>query len=269
MTRGILADLQLAQRLERAEGHACAMSVEARAAAYPQTGAEWIKVAGAYAMFDIPSSPLNQTFGLGLFDEVTPEHMDTVESFFRERSQPVHHEVSPVSGRRLLNLLTKRGYKPIEYTSVMYRELNELGPAPATDVQTRITRPDEHDLWARTVTRGWSDSSELGELIYDLCRVSAGAPGRVLFFAEIDQVPVAGGVLAVHERVGLLGGASTLPDYRRRGAQAALLYARQKYAAEAGCDVAMMSAEHPGGVSQRNAERAGFRIAYTRIKFER
>ncbi|MCX6621649.1 MAG: hypothetical protein NTY38_11355 [Acidobacteria bacterium] len=39
------------------------------------------------------------------------------------------------------------------------------------------------------------------------------------------------------------------------------------YAASAGCDLAMMCAE-PGSVSQRNAERQGFRIAYTRIKWE-
>jgi len=38
-----------------------------------------------------------------------------------------------------------------------------------------------------------------------------------------------------------------------------------KYAAAQGCDIAMMCAL-PGSASQRNAERQGFRIAYTRIK---
>jgi hypothetical protein len=37
-----------------------------------------------------------------------------------------------------------------------------------------------------------------------------------------------------------------------------------RYAAEQGCDLAMMCAA-PGSASQRNAERQGFRIAYTRI----
>ena len=36
--------------------------------------------------------------------------------------------------------------------------------------------------------------------------------------------------------------------------------------AEQGCDLAMMGAA-PGSASQRNAERHGFRIAYTRIKW--
>jgi hypothetical protein len=30
----------------------------------------------------------------------------------------------------------------------------------------------------------------------------------------------------------------------------------------------MVSAQPPGGASQRNAERHGFRIAYTRIKWQ-
>ena len=39
------------------------------------------------------------------------------------------------------------------------------------------------------------------------------------------------------------------------------------YAADQGCDLAMMCAL-PGSGSQRNAERHGFRIAYTRIKWQ-
>jgi hypothetical protein len=39
------------------------------------------------------------------------------------------------------------------------------------------------------------------------------------------------------------------------------------YAFEHGCDLAMMVAE-AGSNSQRNAERKGFRVAYTRIKWK-
>jgi hypothetical protein len=38
-------------------------------------------------------------------------------------------------------------------------------------------------------------------------------------------------------------------------------------AADMGCDLAMMVTQ-PGSDSQRNAERNGFRIAYTRTKWE-
>jgi hypothetical protein len=65
-----------------------------------------------------------------------------------------------------------------------------------------------------------------------------------------------------------LAGASTIPDGRKRGAQNALLDHRLQHAAAHGCDIALMGAL-PGSGSQRNAERHGFRIAYTRIKWKR
>ena len=67
--------------------------------------------------------------------------------------------------------------------------------------------------------------------------------------------------------VALLAGASTVPEGRRQGAQRALLEARLQTAVDAGCDLAMMVAA-PGSASQRNAERQGFRIAYTRTKWQ-
>jgi hypothetical protein len=67
MTRVPLhADLELATRLELAEGHSTAAAVEARASLDPSSGACWIEIAGALAMFDGVGSPLTQTFGLGL-----------------------------------------------------------------------------------------------------------------------------------------------------------------------------------------------------------
>src|SRR5260370_40499017 len=91
----IFADLELARRLERPEAVGGARFVEARRRLLPETGAEWIEVAGAYAMYDGPASPVTQTFGLGLFAETTPADLDRIESFFQVRGAPVCHEVSP------------------------------------------------------------------------------------------------------------------------------------------------------------------------------
>ena len=80
-------------------------------------------------------------------------------------------------------------------------------------------------------------------------------------------MPGAAGALILHEGVALFGGAATVPELRRRGMQAVLLCERMRYAAEHGCDLAMMVAE-AGSNSQRNAERKGFRVAYTRLKWK-
>ena len=94
----IFADLHLARRLERAEATAGARFVEAHRRLEPICKAEWLDVAGTYAMFDGPDSPVTQTFGLGLFSEPNAVDLDRLETFFVERGAPVVHEVSPLAG---------------------------------------------------------------------------------------------------------------------------------------------------------------------------
>ena len=89
----------------------------------------------------------------------------------------------------------------------------------------------------------------------------------VCFLAEIDGKPGAAGALCLHEGVALFAGAATVPELRHRGLQSALLRERMRYAFDHGCDLAMMGAL-PGSNSQRNAERNGFQIAYTRTKWQ-
>ena len=264
----IFSDVDLARRLERAEGHANREFVETRARLFPEVGAEWIEVAGAYAMYDGAASLLTQTFGLGMFEETTSADMDRIENFYRERGAPVFHEISPLADASLLPLLNERGYQPLEFTSVMFRPISVEGddlPAPRNDtINVRIVGEDEHELWAQTAARGWSEFTEFADQILELSRVSAKRAGASSFLAEIEGEPIATGGMGIYDGVLLLAGASTVPEGRRQGAQMALLHSRLRFAAERGCDVAMMCAQ-PGSTSQRNAERNGFRIAYTRI----
>lgn len=269
MTLEILADVGLSRRLERAEAAANARFVEARARLAPETGACWIEVAGAYAMYDGPRSPCTQTFGLGLFQQPSGSDMDALEAFFRERGAPVCHEVSPVCDFSVAAMLSERGYRPIEFTNVMYLPLAG-GARPAvegTAVRARRVDDGERELWARTLAEGWREFTEYADLMEELAVVSAARENGHAFLAELDGRPVAAGALAIHEGVALFSGVSTLPEWRKRGAQRALLESRLEYALSAGCDLAMMCAQ-PGSASQRNAERQGFRIAYTRIKWQ-
>ncbi|HLL72733.1 MAG TPA: GNAT family N-acetyltransferase [Pyrinomonadaceae bacterium] len=266
----IFSDLNLARRLERAEGQTNREFVETRARLFPESGAEWIEVAGAYVMYDGAASLLTQTFGLGLFQATTGADMDEIENFLRERGAQVFHEVSPLADASLLPLLNERGYQPCEFTSVMFCPLGGAEddlPAPRNDrVKVRVVGEDEHELWAQTATRGWSEFTEFADQILDLSRVSAKRTGTASFLAEIDGEPVATGGVGICDGVVLLAGASTVPEGRRQGAQTALLKSRLRFAAGQGCDIAMMCAQ-PGSTSQRNAERNGFRIAYTRVKW--
>lgn len=264
----MFADDALARRLERTEGAAGASFVEAHAAASPLSEACWIEVAGAYAMYDGPYSPITQSFGLGMFRPLGESQLNAIEDFFRKRGAQPAHEVCPLADRSTMATLAERGYLPIEFTSVMFQPLPAArsGAGPNPNIRVRLIEAEDNELWAQTAAGGWRDLTMDSDVVLDLMRVNAVRRSAASFLAELDGRPIAAAALSIHDGVALLAGASTLPEARRQGAQFALLEARLRYSAGAGCDLAMMCAE-PGSASQRNAERNGFRIAYTRVKW--
>ena len=262
------ADLELARRLERTEARSNAAFVEARAKAFPSLGAEWIEVAGTFAMFDGPGSPSTQTFGLGMFEPLSAADFDRLEQFFIERGADVFHEVCPLADPSTFALLSERGYQPIEFSNVLYRPISadlRLDATRNEQIRVRRIRDDEVDLWAQTMFEGWSEFTEVADFLRDLGHVTARSKS-LPFLAELDGKQIAAGTLSINEDVALLAGASTIPSARRQGAQNALLEERLRYGATQGCNVGTM-VTLPGSGSQRNAERHGFRIAYTRTKW--
>ncbi len=218
-------------------------------------------------VFDGVDSPTTQTFGLGLFEELTPQTLDIIERFFRDRGAPVLHEISPLAGIAALDLLCARNYRPVEISSVLYRSIEDSTIREENNIRVRVTGPQEAELWSQVNARGWShEHPELADFLLQSGAFASAREHSVSFVGELDGEPGAAGTLCIHDGVALFGGAATIPEFRRRGLQAALLDGRMRYAFEHGCDLAMMVAEI-GSNSQRNAERKGFRIAYTRLKW--
>ena len=264
----MFADLALSRRLERAEGQSCVEFAEAQRRLHPESGADWIESAGAYAVFSGVDSPITQSFGLGIFEELSPTSLDTIERFFLDRGAPVLHEVSPLAGVAALDLLCRRNYQPIEISNVLYRSVEPSDSKRDSRICVCVIAPEEAQLWAKVSASGWAhEHPELLDTILQLGAIIAARRQSTCFLAEIDHTPGAAGALSMHDKVALFAGASTVPEMRRRGLQAALLQERMRYAFDHGCDLAMMVAV-PGSDSQRNAERNGFRIAYTRTKWK-
>ena len=264
----MLADLALSRRLERAEGHANARFVEARARVEPSVAVCWTEIAGAYAMFDGPDSPVTQSFGLGVFAEASESDLDSIEAFFFDRGAACHLEISPLAGLELTRLLVARGYMPEEQSNVLYQTLPGA-PTHALDprIEVRLSPPEESELWGRIALEGWrGESPEIVDYLRSIGPAIAAREDSAPFLALIEGRPVACGALCTHQGTAVLAGACTIPDARRRGAQRALLDARLAWAAAKGCDLASVVTQ-PGSSSQRNAERQGFRVAYTRTKW--
>jgi Acetyltransferase (GNAT) domain len=261
-------DLELSRRLERTEGSIGASFTVVQQARAPEIGATWHDFDGTYAIFDGDGSPLTQTFGLGLFAPVTASSLAAIEAFFTSRGAPVMHEVSPLAGVETLQLLVDRGYGPIELSTVLAQAIDAL-PAPpaAAGLHAREIEPADRAAWVETSIAGWSADPAFAPIIRAMAEVASENPAMRHYVVERDGAPVATGSLGIHDGVALLAGASTIPAARGLGAQAVLLAARLADARRQGCDLAMMAAA-AGSTSQRNAERRGFRVAYTRTKWQ-
>ncbi len=221
-------------------------------------------VGRGFAVYTGPAFPVNRAIGLGLSGPVCEDDLARIEEFYRSRSAAPRVDVCPVADESLQALLRQRGYTLEGFMNILWRPLpllpGELLPPPGVD----ITRPglSDAELWLRTVADGF-EGGEAPPEGRSILAPNFYAEGAAAFLARIDGQPVGGGTLVAHEGVAELGGASTLLAYRRRGVQLALLHARLEEAARAGNDIAMAQTT-PGSDSQRNIERAGFRLAYTR-----
>jgi hypothetical protein len=198
----LFSTLELSRRLERAEGFACVQQAEARRRRSPESRAAWMQCGGAFAVFDG-----TQTFGLGIFEELSHAVLDAIERFFLDRGEPVFHEVSPFAGHAALAMLCERGYRPIELSSVLYRLVMQPAAADQAAIRVRVAAPQEAALWSRIGAMGWAhDHPELADLMLELGAVTAAREQTVCFLAEIDGEPGAAGALCIHEGVALFGG---------------------------------------------------------------
>lgn len=262
----VFADLPLARRLERTEGRGNAAFVDAQARLDPNSGAIWKTASGTSVMFAGVGSPITQTFGLGLHEPLREDDLDAIERFFKTRGAAVNHEVCPLAGVEVYATLARRGYRPVELSTVLYQPIDAATRIPSNPALTvRTVEQSEVAMYARVAARGWSEHPEAMPYIEGFAKLSVAC--ATCFVAERDGTPIATAALFMHEGTALLAGASTVQEGRRQGAQNALLDTRLQTAASSGCDLAMMVAA-PGSASQRNAERQGFRIAYTRTKWQ-
>lgn len=261
----ILTDLELARRLEEAESFAA--EAFARQVARRRPGADVVieDVAGGRAVYAGPGSPLTEVKAVGLHGPVTDDDLDRMEAIFFERKEPCRVVVCPLADPSFVEGLGRRGYRLSHFENILVLPLQPDDPetVPSPGIEIRPIGPDEGDLYAQVVAPNFSGPGEsIGDAV-EMIATMLGMEHATSFLARIDGEAVGGGSLLVHRGLALLAGAATLPPYRNRGVHAALHHTRLAAGRRLGCDLAAQGAA-PGSTSQRNAERRGFRVAYTR-----
>ena len=231
-------DLEFARRLEMAETMPpdC---VEAQRRHAPSRPIAAEIIAGGVAFFGGPTYPANQIVGMGLYGQVTSDNVDRVEHFYHSRGVPATVVVSPLADPGLLTLLGQRGYRIAEFNSVLIRRIGANEPfTPPAGIAIERVSDETASLWAHAIARGFSDVVPVSDEIF---AGFVALPGALNFLARIEGTVAGGccGRIIPEARIAALYGSATLPSLRRRGV--------------------------PGSGSQRNMERRGFRVAYTKV----
>jgi GNAT superfamily N-acetyltransferase len=231
------------------------------------------RLGGGIVVFAGASSPMNKMIGIGFADSPSDEDLAAVEKAFADRQAPLQAEISALAKPAFVAKLSARGYQLRGFENVHGRRLSaeDLAGAPSS-IHITLMRDDERDVWLEASITSFLDGDTEGahadqlpprEAFEGPLRDVMDVPGFRRYCAWIDGRLVGTATLRLDGGLAQLCGASTLPGWRRRGVQTALLGRRLADAAAAGCDIAVMTTS-PGTKSQENGLKQGFALLYVR-----
>jgi GNAT superfamily N-acetyltransferase len=207
-------------------------------------------------------SELNRVMGLGIDEPVTEATLNAIDEVFA--GSPHIISLSPEARPDGIEVrLARRGYAPGYAWMKFCRTPDDELSAP-TDLRIEAVGEERGDDFARVVATGFGMPTVMRSLLVPL----AGRPRWTCFVAYAGETPVGGGALFVEGEDAWVGLGATVPEARGRGAQSAILAARIRAAAAAGCrtvttETGVRVPDRPAR-SYRNLLRAGFEEVYER-----
>lgn len=267
----MFASAELAAHIDSAEGRLCADIV--RASTDNATSRSLVTpLAGGVVVYAGPGSPMNKGIGLAITEALEEAPLAAVEDAWRDRQEPMRIELSALARPEAATLLTGRGYRLIGFENQLgcaLQEWSDAGFGPEIIVES-LTAVDEK-LWRDVTVDGFAhpDESPTAHEIFprevlDAIFMTLGrTSGFRRYVARIDGVVAGSASLRIDGDIAQLAGAATLPAFRRRGVQTALLRHRLREARDAGCTLSVVTTA-PGSTSQANVQRRGFALLYTR-----
>lgn len=244
--------------IERAEARNAQACATARASLFGFTAeSRWL--AGGNAIYAGHWTHLTQAVAVGVSGPVEVRAVSQLRRFFEDRlTVPTAcvSEMLPEATRALLN----GGFREIGQVHAVARSTRGRW---ISDPRVRVAAAAETLAWERASSEGFlgrepscTDDLEIGAIVTRF-------PAAVRFVAAGPEIE-ATAALAIWSGTALLFADSTVPRFRGRGTQQALIRARLKYAAEHRCRLAAAFVT-PGSASERNYLRCGFRVGYRRL----
>lgn len=272
----MLTGSDVARALEQAEAVHLKRQVEAYRAETGQATVQSLAIAGGVAALTEPifGRKLNHVTGLAMNGALTHDALAEVERAYAARGLDVEVDLCPHAHESACVVLAERGYSVNAFSNTYVFDLAAMSTAamPENAIEIVTNRAVVEDVFVSSSVAGFAAQAtpRPTALLKTLAR-TALARRDTLLYAARWQGEIAGTAgMSILEttagRVAHLYIASTLPAYRSNGVQLALLHARLHAAKQAGCVLASVTAR-PANGSARNAERAGFALAYTKPTF--
>ena len=211
----------------------------------------------------------NRVVGLGLFQTASEQMVDNIISKYKSAGIPrffiqIHPEAAPP---QLKEWFEKRNILHYNNWVKHYRGLENL-PRVETELEIReVNSKDEVDRFGEIITLSFDWPNEMRVWFENL----VGRKSWKTYLAFEGDKAVAAALMYVKNDCGWLSFASTLPDYRGKGAQTALIARRIQDAAELGCKVLTVETaednEEKRSQSLQNIQKMGFEVAFIRPNF--
>lgn len=272
----MLTTIEMAQRLEEADVQHLTRQVEVSSKIFLDQNITSLSVGGGVAAVTLPSfgRKLNHIVGFGMRGPVSSEELIAVEELYSSNGINTEIDLCPHADISALSVLASHGYSVNgfinNYVRILTDEDLREDALPAAEIEISRVVPERYDEFPGISLEGYRDGGRPELLLKTLGRIAVARADTRLYFATIDGKIAGSAGLALIETskggVAHLYIDSTLPEYRGRGVQSALLKARLCDARRAGFDIASSGAR-PSNVSSRNIERAGFNLAYTKTTF--
>jgi len=271
----MIADSVLAARIDRAEARFCSRLARS-ATAIGGGGPFVLPVSGGLAVYATPRSPMNKVIGLGFDGPIDPGELLVVEQRWGERNEAVRVELSILSDPAVAPALSARGYALHGFENVLAARIADTDPpSPAPGITIGIAGEDQFEQWLSIAVDSFASMDGTGsaadpvlprdelERVVREAMGAAAVPGLTRYIAHLEGEAAGEAALHVEDGLALLAGSGTVPGFRGRGVQKALVARRLADAAAAGCDLAVVVTA-PGTRSQANVMRRGFELLYTR-----
>lgn len=229
---------------------------------------ETIGTAVALVNESAPVWLLNRVLKLGIDRPASDDDLDALVALYANKGLDFAVSLAPQARPAdLEGRLLARGFEKINVWAKMVRGAQDCAP-PVADFRIEEAGPERASLFAEVAAAGFGTPPAWQALF----RAAVGRPRSHAYLAFEGEAPAGVGVLSVHEGVGHLNTAATLPASRERGVQGALMAHRIRAGLALGCrafatETGLLrdSVNH----SYHNMLRCGFRLAYERPNYVR